>query len=378
MKILIMYATAGHGHKKAAEYLCNELERRKREESLDLDILSVDLFDKTPRAFVKTYPVTYEFMVSKIPWFWGLSYWLTNIKLIARLISPIRRLYNKINSRELEEFIINENPDILLFTHFFPPEVSVNLKRRGKIKAKIVTVITDFFPHSTWVNKGTDHFVVMTEESKKAVAEWGIPEDSIRALGIPVGEQFECKGIKRETRKALGLEKDRLTVLLTSGSFGIGPFEEILSHLSSFENSLQTIIVCGNNKQLYEQLSKKSYPFPIKVFGFVDNMDELMEASDVVVAKTGGITTCESLAKNVPMIISRPIPGQEAGNANYLLKHNCAFRITKPHDINSIISSILKSPDVLKEKIANIQEVRRPQSTKDIIDFVLSLKNSSH
>ncbi|MBN1493565.1 MAG: glycosyltransferase [Candidatus Omnitrophica bacterium] len=374
MKVLIMYATAGHGHKKAAEYLCEELERRKREYGSDIEIVSTDLFKQTPAAFVKTYPVSYEFMVSKVPWFWGFSYWLTNMQWFARLVAPIRRFYNKINSRQLEQYLITEAPDVLLFTHFFPPEVSTYLKRKGRISSQIVTVVTDFFAHSTWINKGTDHFVVMTDESKQALARWGIPPETINVLGIPVGAKFQYNEDKRDVRARLGIEQERLTLLLTSGSFGIGPFEEVLSALEAFKDSIQALIVCGNNKHLFEALSKKQFPYPVKVNGFIDNMHEFMDAADVIIAKSGGITTCESLAKSVPMIITSPIPGQETGNARYLIEHDCAFELKRPKDIAEIIGSIVRSPEVLREKIENIQKVRKPQATKHIIDLVLSLK----
>jgi processive 1,2-diacylglycerol beta-glucosyltransferase len=373
VKVLIMYATAGQGHKKAAEYLLAELERHKREGGLDLDVKSVDLFDKTPAAFVKTYPVSYEFLVSKVPWLWGLSYWLTNVKWIARLVSPIRRLYNKINSCALEHFLIAEDPDVLLFTHFFPPEVSTSLRRRGKIRSCIVTVITDFFPHSTWINKGTDHFVVMTEESKQAVAAWGISVATIHALGIPVGDKFRTIEDKRAVRRRLRIDEDRFTVLMTSGAFGIGPFEEVLGNLASLSDKIQALIVCGKNKQLYSTLSQRSFPYPAKVMGFIDNMDELMNAADVIIAKSGGITTCESLAKMVPLIISGAIPGQEIGNADYLVDHDCAFRLKKPSEVGAIIKSLIDDPDILKRMKDNIMNVRKPNATKDIVDLVLSL-----
>jgi len=368
-----MFATAGQGHKKAADYLRAELERRKREQGLDLDVKCVDLFEKTPSFFVKTYPVSYEFLVSKIPWLWGFSYLLTNIKWIARLGAPLRRLYNKLNSRELERFLIAENADVLLFTHFFPPEVSTSLKRRGKIRSRIVTVITDFFPHSTWIKKGTDHFVVMTEESRQAVAAWGISPEIIHALGIPVGDKFRSIEDKYALRQKLGIQTGRFTILMTSGSFGIGPFEKVLKYLEALRDKIQVIIVCGKNSNLFTALSQRSFSYPVKVMGFIDNMDELMNAADVIIAKSGGITTCESLAKMVPLIISGAIPGQETGNANYLVAHDCAFKLSKPREVCRIIGPLLDDPEILRRKVSNIMNVRKPEATKQIVDLVLSL-----
>jgi processive 1,2-diacylglycerol beta-glucosyltransferase len=112
--------------------------------------------------------------------------------------------------------------------------------------------------------------------------------------------------------------------------------------------------------------------------GFIDNMDELMNAADVIIAKSGGITTCESLAKMVPLIISGAIPGQETGNADYLVAHDCAFRLKKPSDVGAIIKSLIDQPDILKRKKDNIMNVRKPNATKDIVELVLSLGRLGH
>lgn len=370
MKIVIMYATAGHGHKKAAEYLNDELLRRKKT-GADLDVICCDLFEKTPALFSKTYPGTYEFVVKNLSPLWAVGYWLTNVKWIAACVRPFRRIYNKMNSLALERFFITENADVLLFAHFFPPEVATHLKRQGKISSKIVTVITDCFPHFTWINKGTDAYIVMTDDSKKAVASWGVQEDTIHVFGIPVGAQFGYKGNKQEMLKKFSFDNGRFTILLTSGSFGMGPLEALIDALVDFQDRIQVLIVCGNNKELFNRISGKHIPYPVRVFGFVNNMDELMEASDIVISKSGGITMCESLAKKVPLVISKPIPGQEAGNARYLMEHNCAFRITEPDDIKDVVGALLERSDILAKKRENIEKVRKPDATEAIIDYVL-------
>ena len=374
MKIIIMYATAGHGHKKAAEYLYAELIKRK-EAGAGIDVLNVDLFDKTPPSFPKWYGGSYKYLVSKTPWLWWFGYNVSNIKWLAPLLRPLRRVYNDLNARILEAFLIREDADILLFAHFFPPEVATSLRRRGKIRATIVTLITDCFPHFTWINPGTDYYLVMSEASRRAVAAWGIPEERVKPFGLPVGEQFLPSGRKQEIRRSMGLQPDALTLLLTSGSFGIGPTEKILDALAHFNGRAQAIVVCGTNKGLYEKLSEGSFPYPVRVCGFVDNMHELMEASDLIVAKTGGLTTTESLTKEVPLVISRPIPGQEAGNARYLMEHNCSFPLKRAEDIVPLVDRVLNDPDCIAEKIRAIKTIRKPQATKDIVDFVLGLGN---
>ena len=131
------------------------------------------------------------------------------------------------------------------------------------------------------------------------------------------------------------------------------------------------MVVCGKNTDLERSLRKREYPFPIKIYGFVSHMDQLMEASDLIVAKPGGATTTESLAKGIPMAVLEPIPGQEARNAKLLKERNASFFLGKPSDMRIILKGILDYPEVLEEKKRSIQALARPDAAMDAARFVL-------
>ena len=238
----------------------------------------------------------------------------------------------------------------------------------------VTTVITDFYPHSFWVNPGTDYYWVMNEESRADLVKRGVADDKILVGGIPADPVFKPSGRKKEILKQWGFAPDRFTILLASGSFGLGPKEKMLEALTEFGDEIQCFVVCGNNEKLKEKLARTQYAFPTQVFGFVDFMPDLMEASDLLIAKSGGATTVESMMKDLPMIVVHPIPGQEMRNADFLKKHNASFFIQEPEQVKLIVQNILKSPELLKNKHRSIREIAKPNAAEDLVSFVLSQK----
>lgn len=369
MRIAVIHASAGHGHAKAAEAV--------REGFLacgvpEEEILLLDVLDETPRWFRQLYTSLYYYSVKHTPQAWGGAYSISDDPLIYRMIvRPFRRWVNGAVGKGLLRRMIREKPDVILCTHFLAPEVLGCAKQNREIASFLLTVVTDFLPHSFWINSGTDHYWVMSEEGKAGLKRWGIPEEEITAGGIPVALRFRLHGRKKELRRREGLHEECFTILVTSGSFGLGPAAEVLEVLREFGDTIQVMVVCGRNEGQYRLLEGKSYPFKIRLYGFVSHMDELMEASDLIVAKPGGATTAESLAKGVPMVVLEPIPGQEAGNARVLKERNASFFLGEPGDIQVIVKGILDYPAVLEEKKRTIQRLAKPDAAVQLAQFVL-------
>ena len=217
-----------------------------------------------------------------------------------------------------------------------------------------------------------DLYWVMADEGARELQKRGIPESKIRAGGIPVAEVFKPKGNKKEIRAKWGFSDDRLTLLMTSGSFGLGPQIEMLEALAPLKDRIQCFVVCGNNTSLKQSLESGNFSFPVKIFGFIDFMADLMEASDLIVAKSGGSTTTEALAKGVPMIVIDPIPGQETRNAEVLKCRNAAFFMKHPEQIRTITQAILDHPEILAAKRTEIQRLAKPDAAKSLADYLLS------
>lgn len=368
MKVLIFHASAGHGHKKVAEVIDREL--IKKGIAADHAVVH-DALDLTPAFFRKGYPGIYYYSVKHTPDMWGWSYELLDRPFAYRCLAPIRKLGNSLVGKKILEEVVSFDPDAIVCTHFLTAELLSRAKLNGKIRAKIIVVITDYRPHTFWVNPGTDTYWVMSDEGKLELIERGISADRIRAGGIPVDPIFKPNPKRNELLHKYEIDPDRLTVLITSGSFGLGPQEELLESLKKFQSRIQCLVVCGNNKEMLTSLQQKKYDYPVKLFGFVDFMDELMEVSDLMIAKPGGSTTTESLCKGLPMVVMDPIPGQESRNVEIMKKRNTSFFIKKPEQIQTIVETILKQPELLTEKKRNIADLAKPNAAEDFADYVI-------
>mgnify|MGYP000685495993 CR=1 FL=1 len=366
MKIQIYHATAGHGHLKIAEVIKDELLKQGIKSN---DILLEDALDSTPDWFKKAYTAFYFYSVKYTPLFWGWGYELLDHPLIDKILRPIRTRWNKWVGKRLLEKVLNSNPDVIICTHFLSAELLATAKKEEKLAAKLITVITDFYPHNFWVNSGTDMYWVMSEESAHELEERGIPSFRIKAGGIPVHRNFLPKGNRTELLKKWSFDPARFTLLITSGSFGLGPTLDILQELEFFSDKVQAFVVCAKNQKLEEQIKAKTFNYPVKVFGFIDFMHDLMEASDIMIAKSGGSTTCESLVKGIPMIITKPIPGQEMRNADLLRDRNASFFLESPEQIKAILNAVFNNPSLIRDKKKDIQGMARPDAGPKLAQF---------
>lgn len=370
MKILLLHANAGHGHKKVAEVTAKALAAAGWPNN-QVEVL--DALDKTNPLFRAMYPATYFFAVKNISSIWGWFYETLDLSYIYKPLRWLRSLNNLLPGFPLLKYIETEKPDLIISSHFFSAELVATAKRKGKLQCKLITVVTDFMPHTFWVNDGTDYYWVMGEEGKSDLQRRGVPQEKIMVGGIPVDPAFKPSGRKAEILKGYGFTTDRLTLLLTSGSFGLGRQTEILEQLSEFSSKIQCFVVCGQNAQLKNELEARVFPFPVKVFGFVDFMADLMEASDLLLAKPGGATTTESLAKNLPMVLMDAIPGQESRNAEILKGRQAAFALEHPPQIKTIMAAVFANPGLLEQKKQAVRSLARPDAAADLAKFAVQL-----
>ena len=371
MKIFIFHASAGYGHQKVAEVIAKTFRDRGL---ADEEVKVFDALALTPPFFGRLYAAIYYYSVKYLPGVWGWFYETFDRAPFASWIQPLRAVNNAFFGRALLRLAVRENPDVIISTHFLPAELFSRAKRKGKIKATILTVVTDYHPHSFWINEGTDDYWVMGEEGALGLRQKGVAREKIITGGIPIDGRFKPLGRKIEGLRQYGFSEKRFTILLTSGSFGLGPHGAILTSLGSFADRIQCFVVCGNNHPLKTELEKMSLPFPVRIFGFVDFMADLMEASDLLIAKPGGSTTTESLAKGIPMVVMNPIPGQETHNAQILKDRHASFFMESPEQIQLIVKNIFEHPDMMKEKQRAIEGLAKPNAADDLVSFVLKAK----
>lgn len=375
MKTLIVYAKAGAGHKRAAEAVYDAFKRKGQ----DKDAVLIDCLDYTEAWFRDFYPSCYIFLVRFLSLLWAGAYYALDNRAIYSLVKPLRRLGNRLVSKKFVEFLKKERPEVIISTQFFASEVVAALKKEKQIDSKLISVVTDFGAHTFWESDDVDIFVVASEDTKRDLLRRNIPAEKIKVLGIPI--EPPLTGLDREKlRREIGLGENLFTILIVGGGFGVGPIKELAFSLDrvrlEVRDRIQLIVVCSRNEKLYGQMQAIASELKIttKIFGFVPNLYKMMVASDIIISKSGGLTTSEALASALPMIIISPIPGQETKNCQLLVKNGAAYRIDRAPEVSKVIEELIKEPDKLETMRGNAQRLSRPNSADDIAELAISYR----
>ena len=358
MKLLLVYASAGAGHMMAAKAIFEGLKDHSGH-----DVVLVDALDKTYPLFKKMYRDGYAFMIKRIPVLWAIAFGFLDIPIMYPLFKAVRRVYNAINAKNFAKYLQEEQFDYIITCHFMPVEVASALRRKGLIKSKIITCVTDFDVHRIWLGSEVDLYTVACDFTKEKLVAMGVPEDKVVVTGIPTNEKFSHRYNVPELKQRLNVKENVFTALMATGSFGIGPIEEIIR---AVEGEFQIMVICGHNKTLYTTLKKRNYN-GVVVFGLVDNMHELMAISDVMITKPGGLSTSEALVSDLPLIFFSPIPGQEVNNIKVLDKYGVGIKGDSIEKIVGTLKMYRTSKNAFLEAMQNIRTVACPNAVKDII-----------
>lgn len=361
-KVIIAYASAGAGHFKAAYAVYDYLKKERP----DLNAQLVDILQNSNIFFRGSYIFGYPFLVKHLRWLWGILFWLTGIGFLQRFIRGVVSFVNRLSTCAFANFLRAENPDYIISTHFLTSEIAARLKSKGKINSFVVTAITDFGVHPFWVSKGTDLYLAASEATGELLLERGIPAQNINCCGIPVNTAFLERYDRKKLLSSLGLKNDKFNVLIVTGSFGIGPIEKIIKAL---HNQVQVLAVCARNQKLYKRLKTARYE-NCRVFGFVDNMQELMAIADIIITKPGGMSTYESLVTGLVPVFISPIPGQEQENIRVLAARGIAVYPKGIKNLRSAVLELKDNPQKLAQMKEDIAAFIKPYCLRDISDVI--------
>lgn len=365
---MIVYTNSGAGHRRAAEALNAECDHVFSNATVRL----IDVLDYATPVFRRLYPEIYLFMVNHLPWLWGFNYYLLDLRPIAKLARLFRRATNRRHCREFERLIRTEQPDLVLTTHWLPNEIISSLKKKEGFQTKLVTCITDYYPHAFWRDVGVDLYITASDELTPRLNRLGIDNERIMVGGIPIDSVFSHWVDKRELYQQLGLDPQRFTVLMASGGFGVGPVEAMVEELLKVDLPLQVMVVCGKNTKLQmalkQMLGDAKHRFHI--YGFVRNMHELMTVSDLMISKSGGLTTSEAMAKELPMIILYPIPGQERSNCRFMVNHGAGVRARNAKEARAVVEELISQPQKLERMKMNLRRLAKPKASREVLQYI--------
>jgi len=368
VKVLILSITAGQGHNSTAAALASYLE------SLGAECRILDTYNYLNKLLGDTVSKGYLLSVENAKLVYSSMYKkLEKRKKNANSLSATR-LANMFLIRKMKRYIDSYDPDVIVMTHIFSGIIIDIMKQRQSIRAKTIGVVTDFTMHPYW-EEGLhlDYVVVANENLISAAKKKGFGEEQILPLGIPIHPKFSSSLSKNEARRALGLDPDKLTLMMMSGSMGYGSIEKTLRRIDDIDIDFQIITVCGMNSEMKETIDKMETRKKVLNYGFTNNIELLMDASDCLIGKPGGLSTSEALAKRLPMVLVDPIPGQEDRNVDFLLNNGVAMAATDALAIEDIVSEVFSNPEKLDVMRRSIDLIRKPESTKNICEFIMNL-----
>ena len=372
-KIMIFYASYGGGHLNAAksinEYILNNYE--------NFDVELIDCMKYVNKTIEKVTTAAYREAAKKAPWVWGKIYSDSQKGPLAHLSSRS----NKIMAIKLLKLLREKQPDLIISTHPFGSQMCSYLKRKNKIHSKIATIMTDFAPHDQWLigSDFTDFYFVAHDKMKNYLISQNIPNSKIFVTGIPLSSRFLKKYNREEVSKEFNLDKNKKNILFFGGGeFGLGKSKtiEIFENLVKNSNHMQIIAIAGKNPKMkiaFEEIvSKNNAENYVRVLEFTNKVPELMSISSLVVTKPGGMTTTESLASELPMLIINPIPGQEEENAEFLENKGIAIWIKKNDNVAEVINNLFSNVQILENMRKNTKLLSHPNSTRNICEILLN------
>jgi processive 1,2-diacylglycerol beta-glucosyltransferase len=369
-RILLLSASAGAGHVRAAQALEKAFKEAGEETGDVSEVHHFDILNYTNKVFRHLYSKAYIDLVNKLPevpgWFYD--------KLDKPWKNERRRLaLDKLNTRPLVKLLRDYHPDMIVCTHFLPAEIVSWLKAKERLASRQAIIVTDFDVHAMWLVHHYEHYFVAIDEARAYLEALGIPATKITVSGIPIDPVFALQKDKSEMRAKHGLAPNRTTILLSAGGFGVGSVEALIASLLPLQHRAQIVAICGRNEELKKRLTKLASRIKpdamvtVKPVGYTQEMDELMAASDLVLGKPGGLTTSEALSKGLVFVIVNPIPGQEERNSDHLLEATVAIRCNNLPTLAYKLDLLLTDHSRFETMQKHASRMARPNAAREIV-----------
>lgn len=372
-RVLLLSASSGAGHVRAAQALEKAFAARG-----DCTVEHIDTIQYVSKLFQRAYDKAYISMVRRAPELMGVLYDRTD-----KPWEHMRRrlALDRLNTGPMIRLLKRVQPDLCVATHFLAAEIIAWLIAKKKLRAHNAIVVTDYDVHAMWLCRTVDRYYVAMEEAAEYLAKIGVPREKVRVTGIPVDPLFAAPLDRAETRRALALEANASVILVSAGGYGIGPVEQLVNDLLALQKPWQIVAIAGKAEKVRKRLEEisanagklSSGALRLVPVGFTKDMDKYMAASDLLVGKAGGLTTSEALARNLPMALIEPIPGQEERNADHLLEAGAAIRCNNLPAAAWKIARLLDDRQRLMGMREAARSMARPNAAANIAEDSLKL-----
>jgi len=361
-----MYITRVSGHRQAIV----AIQKTLKEKHPNIEAPTVNGFGYTYPVLERVVNRAYMSVIKRTPKVWDYLY--DNPKIVKKSQS-IKKFLHKTSYDKLKKLFLRYKPDTVVCTQAFPCGMVAEFKMAHKLNVNLIGVLTDFSPHTFWINEGVDYYIVPSVEAKERFINKGVHPDAIKVYGIPIRSKFATQLNRKPLAKSLNLDINLPVILIMGGGQGLGPIKAILKSLMKVNKDFQVIVLAGVNKKIINKTKRivKKSDKKVLIYEYAKNVDEFMELADMIITKPGGMTTSECLAKGLPMVIVNPIPGQEMRNTDFLIKKGVGIRIDDTSDVGEEVELLLKSPERLAAMSQAAYENSKPHAAIDIADLIL-------
>ena len=369
-RLLILTASIGAGHNSVARALKEALTAA----SPQVEISLVDAMDYTYRWFRAYYAGGFVLCMTRLPLAYAIGYVLTNRPQTPHR-GPSEQVHlavERLGTRPLRRFLLQMQPDLIVNTHFVAVPLIARMIAGGQLTCRQMVVVTDIEVHRWWYGEGVDRWFLPSEYSADFLRRWGMSEDRLTVAGIPLAAKWTAPLDRAKIYRDWSLPDDKPIVLLSGGTeFVCGPVASIARRITQTRNDVHVVVLAGRSKKLLEKLTPLAAANPrIRPLSFTDRGHELATVASLMITKPGGVMTAECLAKALPMVLLKPVPGHEGGNAAFLAHNGAAVITTDANDVVRTTLSLLDCPARLAEMSAQARRLHRP-ATQTVADAII-------
>jgi processive 1,2-diacylglycerol beta-glucosyltransferase len=377
-RVLILHASVGTGHERAATALAAAFARKQEGE-----VRVEDTLDYGSPFFRQAYSRSYTDLSERSPLLWRLFYETTDASgpELIEMTNRLRGLVERLAITRLERFVHKFAPAAIVCTHFLPVELLLRLKNQGQLPQPIYCVVTDFFAHSFWVTPGIDGFFVGSEMTRDLLAARGVVPAIIQVSGIPIDPDIAEPKDLHQMRARHGFPQNEPLITLFGGGLNVERVRSMIEGILAIDISGTLAVVAGRNEALADAIAgvNEGAAMRLRALGYINYVDDLVAASDIVITKAGGLIVSETLARGTPMLVIDPIPGQEEWNADHVVSAGAGIQLRMAESVPNAVRQLLARPERLAVLRAGAQEVGRPRAALDIAEYVLhELRAGTH
>ncbi len=361
--IALIGAGYGAGHQQVAravkEGLC--------EVAPEVPVLTVDYLGFVSPAVRRATVGGHRFLAKHWHAAYGSVYRMTD-QWSAR--QAFRDLETRPGRRQFWRWYAMIRPRLIVFTHPLPLLVATGPVRPDSL-CPLAAVVTDYVVHESWVSPHLAAYFVASQEAAACLTA-----PVIRVTGIPLRKSFWTADSGWELPVPDPQVSPTLLFVTSALAMMGGVIPAVRAILAVLPNHFRVLVVAGADHRLIARLARlRSGDRRLIIAAFRTDIAHLMAASTIIVSKGGAVTLSEALAVARPLIIYRPLPGQERGNAEYLAKHGAAAIADGPAQLKAWLTRLLRERDTRAAMIGAQQALRRPRAALDIARDCLELAN---